>query len=155
MCSQECINNYCTDKELKIRDSEDYSNLIQYIMSVHDITFIPNIFYIRLRDLRNGITRNGNSVIATTKGVSWVDLIIAYEYSESTIKRVKLTKDFDNISNELMYCLSIVKNNFYKAKQSNRQQELNNKIAINVPHCESEDYKYKKLIPNDDISDLF
>lgn len=154
ICSQQCIDAYCINKDLKKKDSENYAILLQYIMDLHDISFVPNLLHIRLNDLKNGVVRNGNTVQFQTKGVNWSDLLVAYQYSADTIKKIKLTKSFNNISNELMYCLSIVKNNFYKAKQLNDQHKLNNQIDIHIPNNDLNNYTYKKAAFKDDISDI-
>jgi len=154
ICSQACVDDYCKTQEIKKQNNEDYIELLKYIYEVHETTFIPNLFHIKLRDLNNGVTRNGKNIVVKGKGVDWNELLIAYKYSASTIQKIKLTKSFDSISNELMYCLSIVKNNFFKAIQTNKQEQLNKNININIPVNESEEYKYKKQVFDDDISDI-
>ena len=154
MCSQQCIEDYCKDKESKKIERDNYIKLVEYIMKLHNISFIPNFFYMRLNDLKKGVIRSGSKIILQSKSIEWNELLIAYEYSASTIQSVKLTKEFNGVYNELAYCLSIVKNNFYKANQLDKQCQLNNKVAVSLPITEDNYYKYKKQVFKDDISDL-
>jgi hypothetical protein len=153
MCSIECVNKYRQEKMQKIQEQDEYITLCEYIMQIHNQTYLPNGFYMFLNDLRNGTIRQKGVLIKKDKqGVPWQDLLIAYKYSENSIKKAILTKPFDNFMRELQYGLAIVKNNLNKSKQIQKQKKLNEKLESKIPN--KEDYLYIKKEFNDDISDI-
>lgn len=153
MCSEECIENYKRDQLFKIKEKEEYANLCEYIMKIHNQTFLPSGFYFILRELRNGTIRQKDIHIKKhNQGVPWSDLLIGYKYSEESIKKSINTKAFNNLMGELNYGLAIVKNNLSKAKQLNNQKKMNDKIESNVTM--EDNYEYIKKDFKDDISSI-
>jgi len=153
MCSNECIENYKQQQIFKLKEKEEYANLCEYIIKIHNQTFLPSSFYFILRELRDGTIRQKDIHIKKhNQGVSWSDLLISYKYSEESIKKSINTKVFNNLMGELNYCLAIVKNNLGKAKQQNNQKKMNEKIKNKVNL--DIDYDYKKKLFSDDISDI-
>jgi hypothetical protein len=153
MCSNECIENYKRDRLFKIKEKEEYANLCEYIMKIHNQSFLPNGFYFILRELRDGTIRQKDIHIKKhNQGVPWSDLLVAYKYSEESIKKSINTKVFNNLMGELNYGLAIVKNNLNKAKQLNSQKKMNEKIQSEI--IIEDNYTYIKKDFNDDISDI-
>lgn len=153
MCSNECIDNYKKEQAFKAQEKEEYANLCEYIMKVHNQTFLPNSFYFILRELRDGTIRQKDIHIKKhNQGVPWSDLLISYKYSEESIKRSLNMKVFNNLMGELKYCLAIVKNNLNKAKQQHNQKKMNEKIENKVDLDINYDYIKKDF--SDDISDI-
>ena len=153
MCSQTCIENYKRDQEFKIQERDGYLILCEYVMKVHNYSFLPNGFYTILKDLRDGTVRQRDILIKKDKqGVPWKDLLVSYKFSEASIKRSVLTKSFNTLTNELQYGLAIVKNNLTKAKQLQKQKEMNEKIINKV--IIDDGCQYTKKVFKDDISDM-
>jgi hypothetical protein len=153
MCSDDCIENYKKDQLFKAKEKEEYANLCEYIMKIHNQTFLPSSFYFILRELRDGTIRQKDIHIKKhNQGVPWSDILISYKYSEDSIKKSMDRIPFDSIMGELKYSLAIVKNNLKKAKQQNNQKKMNDKVEtkINV----GVDYDYKKKDFSDDISEI-
>lgn len=152
-CSYDCINKYKEEKEAKKVERDSYIFLCDYIMKLHNQSFLPNSFYVILGDLRNGTVRQKNILIKREKqGVSWDDLLYAYKYSEEKIRQVLSYKSFANFSNELNYCLAIVKNNIGKSKNNLINKKINENVESKVIIGES--YNYIKKQDSDDISDI-
>jgi|GEM_PF-4083844 len=153
MCSQTCIENYKREQDSKIKERDGYLLLCDYVMKVHNYTFLPNGFYTVLKDLRDGTIRQREILIKKDKqGVPWKDLLVSYKFSEASIKRSALTKSFNTLTNELLYGLAIVKNNLVKAKQLQKQKEMNEKI-VNKVNLDDETH-YTKKVFKDDISNM-
>ena len=153
MCSDKCIENYKKDQLFKIKEKEEYATLCEYIMKIHNQSFLPNGFYFILRELRDGTVRQKDIHIKKhNQGVTWGDLLISYKYSEDSIKKSIDRIDFNSLIGELKYSLAIVKNNLKKAIQQNQQKKMNDKVEtkINI----STDYDYKKKDFTDDISEI-
>ena len=154
MCSQNCIENYKRDQEFKIKERDGYVLLCEYIMKVHGHSFLPSAFSTLLKDLRDGTIRQQREILVKKdkKGVSWNDLLISYKFSEASIKKSVLIKSFNTLTNELQYGLAIVKNNMAKAKQLQKQKDMNSKIGSKVTI--EDDCNYVKKVFKDDISDF-
>lgn len=153
MCSNECIDNYKEEQIFKVKERKEYIDLCEYIMKIHNQTFLPNSFYFILRELRDGtIRQEGINIKKHNQGVPWNDLLISYKYSEETIIKSINTKIFNNLIGELKYCLAIVKNNLKKAKQQNNQKKMNKKIKNEINLDTNYDYIKKDF--SDDISHI-
>jgi len=153
MCSKTCVENYERDQTFKKTEQEGYLTLCEYIMKIHGHSFLPNVFYTILKDLRDGTIRQKDILLKKDKqGVTWQDLFISYKFSEESIKKSILIKSFSTLTHELQYGLAIVKNNLPRAKQLQKQKEMNEKVEskiVVVDECE-----YVKKTFKDDISDL-
>ncbi|MCP1184960.1 hypothetical protein [Paenibacillus sp. 1781tsa1] len=124
---------YCHGKYLKlkaetVKENQEWDNLYQYIIKLHDILLLPKGNITRLKDLRAGYeTKNGKRERKWRTGPDFGLMLDAYVLAEDSIKwNLTNTLDGSNDVRAINYCISIMigKLNEAFARRKNRIEQM-------------------------------
>lgn len=153
-----CYKKYVEHKRFKEKENQELTDLVETIKEVHGIKVIPRQFFSYLQDLRNDSVLFGKLKKKYKQGIPYPIIAATYKYCESDIRYWINKKEFDNILNELKYCLAIVKNKIdivdrkmQKTKErSNVEKRVKNQKQLQKPDSNNKSKGVDEL----DISDL-
>ncbi|MDR6779491.1 hypothetical protein J2W98_003771 [Paenibacillus peoriae] len=156
-----CYERFKKEQEATRIENEQWDDLYQYVIKLHDIVVLPKGNITRLKDLRAGFDTRGNKRERKWRSGPDYGLILdAYKLAEGSVKWCITNKlKGENDTRAINYGISIMINKlneaFAKRKSKIRQQEY---IDINKDNdtYEVEEIAYKPKIHqiNNSISDF-
>lgn len=124
-----CHDRYLRDKEATRIENQQWDDLYQYIIKLHDIIVLPKGNITRLKDLRAGFdTKSGKRERKWRTGPDFGLMLEAYKLAEDSIKWCIVNKlDGSNDTKAINYGISIMIDKlneaFARRKSKQRQQE--------------------------------
>ncbi|WP_237391839.1 hypothetical protein [Paenibacillus dendrobii] len=110
------------------KENEEWDDLYQYIIKLHDLVVLPKGNITRLKDLRSGfVMKNGKKVKQWRTGPDFNLMLDAYKLSEDSIRWcIKNKLDGSNDVKAVNYGISIMidKLNEANERKKNRQRQL-------------------------------
>ncbi|QNR65406.1 hypothetical protein IAQ67_16050 [Paenibacillus peoriae] len=156
-----CHGKFKKDKEATMIENQQWDDLYQYIIKLHDIVVLPKGNITRLKDLRAGFdTKAGKKERKWRSGPDYGLILDAYKLAESSIKwcitnKLKEANDTRAINYGISIMIDKLNEAFARRKAKLRQQEYA-EINKNNDTYEIEEitYKPKTSQTNNNIADF-
>ncbi|OMD76844.1 hypothetical protein [Paenibacillus odorifer] len=155
-----CHDKWKKDKEATKIENQQWDDLYQYIINLHDVIVLPKGNITRLKDLRAGfITKDGKRIRQYRTGPDYTLMLEAYQLTENSIKWCIVNKlDGSSDTKAINYGLSMMigKLNEAFARRKNRSRQLE-QIEIDKESKNTYDLDIKyvtKKATSNDISDF-
>jgi hypothetical protein len=158
----DCYEKFVHQKEMQEKENIEKGKLYEFIKKIHDKKIIPNSFWFRIEDLRNGNFNKFTKMTRVNKkeGFTYPVIYKAYDLAKEQIRKTKGKINFQSDFSEFYYCLKIVENYLLKAEKLDKK-EKREKIRLegnkNIQHLsltEKQKTEYQKRTYEDDILDL-
>jgi len=158
-----CHERWKVKKEATRIENQQWDDLYQYIIKLHDIIILPDGNRNRLRDLRAGfVYKDGKRVREYRTGPDYGLMLEAYYLAENSIKwNITNKLDDSNSVKAINYCISIMKDNLNEAfarrkkKEQSIEQFERTKVATEDKEINKTYYNNKNIITDEmDISNF-
>lgn len=128
-----CHTQLMKEHELTRRENEQWDDLFQYIMNLHDLVVLPKGNITRLKDLRAGyIMKDGKKVRQWRTGPDYALMLDAYKLAENSIKWCIVNKlNGSKDTRAINYGISIMIDKLNEAN-NNRKARIKSKAEIEV-----------------------
>ncbi|MGM1044763.1 MAG: hypothetical protein ACQEXX_01315 [Bacillota bacterium] len=135
-----CHPKHIKDKAATKRENEQWDDLYQYIINLHDLVVLPKGNITRLKDLRAGyVTKKGSKVRPWRTGPSFELMLDAYKLAEDSIKWCIANKlDGSNDVKAINYGISIM---IDKLNEANERRKNKQKQKIAEQRVEKQEQK--------------
>lgn len=131
-----CHDKWKQNKEATRIENQQWDDLYQYIIKLHDIIVLPKGNITRLKDLRAGFdTKSGKRERRYRNGPDFLLMLEAYKLAEDNIKWCIVNKlDSGNDTRAINYCISIMLDKlndaFVRRKNKEQQKEQFEKTKV-------------------------
>ncbi|WP_405169413.1 hypothetical protein [Paenibacillus sp. FSL H3-0286] len=123
-----CHGKWKANKEATRIENQQWDDLYQYIIKLHDIVVLPKGNITRLKDLRAGFdTKSGKRERKWRTGPDYELMLDAYKLSEDSVRwNIANKLDGSNSVKAINYCISIMidKLNEAYAKRKKKEQSI-------------------------------
>lgn len=161
---QECYPKFLAREAFIIKEKKEQDELDAVVKSIHGLTQpLPHRYWERVQDMRNGTNRYQKKYKKHyKKGVPYHVLKEAYLLAKDGIEWSKLSKNFKDTFEELIYGLSIAHSKINDADKkitrtkefTKRAEESEKTMLKDMVELENREVKYVKKKHVDDISHI-
>lgn len=136
---EHCHQKFLSNKEVTQRENQQWDNLFQYLLRLHDVIVLPTGNISRLQDLRAGYTmKNGKKIRQWKSGPDFALMLDAYKLAEDSIKWCITNKlNGSNDVKAINYCISIMIDKLNEANEFRKNTLKHEQAQLRVDAQES------------------
>jgi hypothetical protein len=152
-----CHDRYYKDKEATRIENEQWDDLYQYIIKLHDLVVLPKGNIARLKELRAGfVMKDGKKVRQWRTGPDYSLMMEAFQLAEGSIKWCIVNKlDGSNDTKAINYGISIMIDKLNEAF-ARRKKKVGKEKQIKITSNQDKNISIinKNIYPNNDDMDI-